>query len=125
MKLLVDAHIGQLIIGLLERLGHDIMRASSFPPKTSDEEILNVAARESRVVVTSDKDFGELIFRQRQPAAGVILLRISARTEAERLAVFERFWPRIEPVVAGHFVVVTSKNVRRSPLPFGPSAGEY
>ena len=45
MKLLVDAHIGRLIIGFLERLGHDVMRASSFPPKTTDEVILRTAAR--------------------------------------------------------------------------------
>jgi predicted nuclease of predicted toxin-antitoxin system len=63
MKLLVDAHIGRLIIAFLEGLGHDVLRASSFPPKTSDLAILRAAAAQGRIVMSSDKDFGELVFR--------------------------------------------------------------
>jgi predicted nuclease of predicted toxin-antitoxin system len=117
MKLLVDAHIGRLIVDFLESLGNDVLRASSFPPKTSDEEILRVAARDDRIIMTSDKDFGELVFRQHETAPGVLLLRIDVRTERQRLDVLQKFWSCIEPAAAGHFVVVTSKTVRRSPLP--------
>ena len=67
--------------------------------------------------MTSDKDFGELVFRQREPAAGVILLRIDVKTERQRLAILQKFWSRIESAALGYFVVVTSKTVRRSPLP--------
>lgn len=121
MKLLADAHIGKLIVNFFEKLGHDVMQAASFPPKTADEEILRIAVEQRRVVVTSDKDFGELVYRLGKPAAGIILLRINVQTEQERLQVIERFWNRIEPVVLGFFVVVTEKTVRRSPLP-EPSA---
>jgi predicted nuclease of predicted toxin-antitoxin system len=120
VKFLVDAHIGNLIIEFLEHANHDVLRASSFPPKTSDARILQIAAAEGRVVMTSDKDFGELVFRLQQPTFGVVLLRIDVPHEADRLAVLEHFWPAIESAVPGHFVVVTSKMVRKSPLPRAP-----
>lgn len=104
MKLLADANVGRLIVEMLEKLGHDVLQASSFPPGTPDDQILRRAAQEGRVVITSDKDFGDLIFRAREAAIGVILLRIDVAREAERCAVLERFWSRIEPAVADHFV---------------------
>lgn len=63
MKFLADANIGRLICDFLEARGHDVLRASSFPPGTPDHEILRVAVADGRVVLTSDKDFGELVFR--------------------------------------------------------------
>jgi predicted nuclease of predicted toxin-antitoxin system len=117
MKLLLDAHISRRIIAILEARGHDLLRASTFALRTSDESILRRAAAEDRIVVTSDKDFGELVFRVKQRSAGVILLRIDVASEQERAAVVEKFWPQIEAAVPGHFVVVTSRTVRRSPLP--------
>jgi hypothetical protein len=53
----------------------------------------------------------------------VILLRLRAASEADRLAVFERHWPVVKEAAPGHFVVVTNRTVRRSPLPglAGPS----
>jgi predicted nuclease of predicted toxin-antitoxin system len=120
VKFLVDAHIGNLIIEFREQANHDVFRASRFPPKTSDALILQTAAAEGRVVMTSDKDFGELVFRLQQPAYGVILLRIDVPHEADRLAVLQHFWAAIEPAVPGQFVVVTSKMVRKSPLPRTP-----
>ena len=117
MKLLVDAHIGRLISNWLEAQGHDVMRATALPPSTSDEEILRLAAVQERILVTADKDFGELVFRTGAPAPGVILLRIDVASEAERLAVLQRLWPRIEPAASGHFLVITRHRVRRSPLP--------
>ena len=68
MKFLADAHIGQLIIQIIERRGHDVLRATSFAPQTADSELLRIAANENRVVITSDRDFGELVFaRESQP----------------------------------------------------------
>lgn len=73
--------------------------------------------------MTSDKDFGGLVFRHGLEAIAVVLLRIDAPSEAERLAVIERFWPRIEPVIVGHFVTVTARSVRKTPLPRGRGCG--
>jgi predicted nuclease of predicted toxin-antitoxin system len=120
MKLLVDAHVSKIIIEMLVKRGHDVLKASSFPPKTPDAVLLAAAADQDRVVMTSDKDFGEMVFRQKKPAAGVVLLRIDVKHEADRLAVVERFWSQIEAAAPKHFVVVTSRTVGRTPLPPSP-----
>ena len=117
MKRLLDAHIGRLITDWLADQGHDLLRAASLPPRTPDEEILAIAAAQARIVMTSDKDFGELVFRLGRPSAGVILLRIDVPTERERFEVVKRYWSTIEAAAPAHFVVVTRRGVRRSPLP--------
>ena len=117
MKFLADAHIGGLICRLIESHGHDVLKATSLPPKTSDSELLRIAATDNRIVITSDKDFGELVFRAGNAAAGIILLRIDVRQETERAAVIQYFWPQIELAALGHFVMVTAKTIRRTPLP--------
>jgi predicted nuclease of predicted toxin-antitoxin system len=117
MRILADAHIGWLIVRHLESLGHDVLRAATLPPSTSDAEVLKRAVGEGRVILTSDKDFGELVFRLGLRAVGVVLLRIDVATETERLSVVQTFWPDIEQAVAGHFVTVTARRVRRIPLP--------
>jgi len=117
MKLLLDAHIGRLITDWLADQGHDLLRTATLPPRTPDEEILRIAAAQSRIVMTADKDFGELVFRFGQPAAGVILLRIAVPSERARFEVVKRYWSTIEAAAPAHFVVVTRRGVRRSPLP--------
>src|SRR4051794_40700551 len=109
MNFLPGAHIGRLITDWLVSEGHDVLRAANLPPRTSDEEILRIAAAQSRIVMTSDKDFGELVFRLGQQSAGVILLRIDVPTEQERFQIVKRFWPAIEGAAPDHFVVVTSR----------------
>jgi len=51
----------------------------------TDADILRLATHENRVVLTADKDFGELVYRQKIPAVGVILLRFRAPTYSSRI----------------------------------------
>ena len=116
MKFLANAHISRAILAFLQQAGHDCVHAELIGPGLADEALLNMAVAQQRVILTADKDFGELVFRRRIPAVGVILLRLRAPSEADRLALFQRHWPSIERAVVGHFVVATNRRVRRSPL---------
>jgi predicted nuclease of predicted toxin-antitoxin system len=117
MRLLADAHIGRAMTAFLLGLGHDVLHAATLPPKLSDSDILRRAADDARIVLTADKDFGELCFLRVLPCSGVVLLRLTATSETDRLRIFQQFWPAIEQSVVGHFLVVTDKSVRRCPLP--------
>lgn len=101
----------------LRRAGHDVVWALELPPATDDDVILALAETDGRALVTSDRDFGELVFRQRRASAGVLLLRYRARTPDELLAVFSAQWPSIEPRLAGAFVVAHANRLRVRPLP--------
>jgi predicted nuclease of predicted toxin-antitoxin system len=121
MKLLADAHISRAMVDCLVRLGHDVLHAAAIAPRMSDSAILRRAATDGRIVLTADKDLGELCFRRLIASAGVVLLRLRAPSEAARLETFKRMWPLVEPNAIGHFHVVTDSTVRRVPL---PAAGE-
>ena len=75
MLLLVDESAGKKLALLLISAGHDVVFVGDVMPSVSDEEVLVKAASESRILISDDKDFGELVVRQRKPATGVILLR--------------------------------------------------
>ena len=49
----------------LTDLGHDVLSAREIDPRATDEALLALANRERRVLITEDKDFGELIFVRR------------------------------------------------------------
>jgi predicted nuclease of predicted toxin-antitoxin system len=75
MKFLLDQSAERRIAPFLRNLGHDVkVVAVDFPPGILDHEVLTHAYEEQRVVITNDKgDFGELIFKDFHPHAGVIL----------------------------------------------------
>lgn len=76
MRFLVDASSPARFIAHLQSLGHDVTRiASDYPAGISDTEVLTVAFRERRILITNDRDFGDLVFRQNLPQAGVIFFR--------------------------------------------------
>jgi predicted nuclease of predicted toxin-antitoxin system len=54
--------------------GHDVVWASDWPKDPGDKEILSRAYKERRVLITLDKDFGELAIVQNQPNCGIIRL---------------------------------------------------
>jgi predicted nuclease of predicted toxin-antitoxin system len=117
MKLLADAHVSRLMLDFLPAEGHDCVHAEELKAGMADEEILSIAAGQGRVLLTADKDFGDLVFRQGLPAVGVILLRLRAISEAERFELFRKHWPTAAASAEAFFVVVSNRQVRRTPLP--------
>jgi len=63
MVFLVDANLGRKFTRLLNNAGYEAAFINDILKNASDEEILAVAERQKQVIITSDKDFGELIFK--------------------------------------------------------------
>ena len=85
MKFLFDVGVGRVAERWLEATGHDVKSVRALDPSMPDTDILAIAAREGRMVVTMDKDFGELVYRSGELHAGVLLLRMDdAGGEAKR-----------------------------------------
>jgi predicted nuclease of predicted toxin-antitoxin system len=117
MKILANAHISRAIFGFLTSLGHDCVHTELVSPGMPDDDLLQLAVGQRRIILTADKDFGDLVYRRGLPAVGIILLRLRAATEAERLKLVQVHWAAVERTAEGYFVVVTNRRVRRSPLP--------
>jgi len=117
MRLLADANIEAAIVHWLQAEGHDVLWAVDFPPSYPDAALLGIARKESRILLTHDRDFGELIFRNRLTSEGVILLRFDAVLQAERLARFQFHWATVRERAPRHFLVVSDFKLRIRPLP--------
>jgi predicted nuclease of predicted toxin-antitoxin system len=117
MKLLANENCPRLIVDALTAAGHDVLWVRTAAPGLADPDVLARAVAEARVLVTFDKDFGELAFRAGLPATcGVILLRISLADPAAAAALVvatlasRTDWP-------GHFSVVSDRRIRMRLLP--------
>ncbi len=86
-------------------------------PGATDRQVLDRAVTESRLLVTFDKDFGELVFRQGLAApSGVILFRVDIRSP-EAIARFVAAALASSMDWAGHFATVEADRIRMVPLP--------
>lgn len=85
--------------------------------RASDTTLLTRAYHENRIVLTEDKDFGELVYRLRQPAHGIILLRFDPRNGHLKDRRVLQFLQDYSDRLIGSFVIVEIDKVRLRPLP--------
>lgn len=72
----------------------------------------STAQREGRIILTADKDFGDLVFRDRLTTHGVVLLGLGDTLLADRVARLEQAWASVEAHPIGKFNVITPSKVR-------------
>lgn len=73
MKFLLDVCVSSRSLeAFLTAAGHDVASAVSINPRASDQQLLELALREGRVLVTEDKDFGELVFIRQLPHGPIV-----------------------------------------------------
>lgn len=113
MRILLDENVDIRIKGELVAQGHDVTAiVEDYTRALTDQEVLYVAVREDRLLITNDRDFGELIVRNQSEHRGVIYLRLSTADFTSLLA-------RITAVLATlkasqqDFLTVTDQRIRR------------
>jgi predicted nuclease of predicted toxin-antitoxin system len=79
MNFVADESCAGPVIRALREAGHDVVAIAEVAKGASDEEVLNRALNEKRVVITEDRDFGELVYARGRPSTGVILVRFHSR----------------------------------------------
>ena len=117
MRILANENFPGDAVSALEAQGHDVVWIRVDAPGSSDTVILARAQKEMRVLITFDKDFGELAFRSRLPAtSGVILFRIAMPSSAHITRVVTAALEARDDWF-GHFSVVEDDRIRMTPLP--------
>jgi predicted nuclease of predicted toxin-antitoxin system len=76
VNLVADEGVDRPVVEHLRQDGHDVVYVAELSPGVADEEVLQQANARSAVLLTADKDFGELVFRQGLVHSGVVLLRL-------------------------------------------------
>ena len=84
MRILANENFPLDAVVSLRHDGHDVWWVRTEAPGISDVEVLDLARRDNRLIVTFDKDFGELAFHAHLPlAGGIILFRLRAASAAQ------------------------------------------
>jgi hypothetical protein len=118
MRFLADENVPGHIVEALRSAGHDVGWVRLDAPGSRDRDVLDRSLRECRILLTFDKDFGELAARQALPPdAGIILLRVQPRRPGSEgsnpasIIAARDDW-------GGHFSVIEAGRVRMRTLPF-------
>lgn len=120
MKLLLDTCVCGGAKAELQAAGHDVVWTGDLAQDPGDEVILAQAHLEQRVLITLDKDFGELAIRRRLPHCGIVrLVNLSARQQgAVCQQVLERYG---DELTRGAIITVEAGRVRVRPPDEGTS----
>jgi predicted nuclease of predicted toxin-antitoxin system len=109
VRWLADECVAAPLVMRLREAGHDVLYVAEMAAGAGDQDIIALAQSEDRLLLTEDKDFGDLVFRWARPIPGVVLVRIAperAALRADRLAAAvarygERLFGRYTVVEAG------------------------
>jgi predicted nuclease of predicted toxin-antitoxin system len=112
-KYLANENFPAETVRFLREKGDDVVYAAEIMIGASDEVILQTAVEQDRVVLTFDRDFGELAFHQRRPSApGVVLFRLGQISPDQMLS-FLRIFFESQPKLRGFFTVASPGHFRQ------------
>jgi len=112
MKFLVDECVGPTVAKWLKQKNYDVISIYDDCSGVDDEFVLQKAFLENRILITCDKDFGEMIFKSNMQHCGVVLLRLVAEKPKNKIRVLESILENYPQELFGNYVVATEKTVR-------------
>lgn len=96
MKLLADEDVDGPIVYRLREDGHEVDYVAEIQPGILDEDLLTHANRNQALLLTADKDFGDLVFRQGKLSSGVLLMRLAGLAPLKKPRLFPTRFRRME-----------------------------
>ena len=119
MKFLADECCDAGLVADLRRDGHDVIYVLEKNTGATDDEVLLDAYNEGRILLTEDKDFGELVYRLKKPSRGIILIRIDPKNRYRKWGRMKKLIESYETRLPGHFTVIDMEKFRFRTLLFG------
>lgn len=112
LKFLADESLESRIVLFLRDKGYDILAISEVTPSIKDTEVLKIARNENRVIITNDKDFGDLVFFNHLKHTGIILCRFKTERIQYKIDAITKLLKYHKNKLVGNFVVVDETEVR-------------
>jgi predicted nuclease of predicted toxin-antitoxin system len=116
VRLLLDECCDPHLVAELRAAGHDVHHVLEANPGVDDEAVLALTLAQDRILVTEDKDFGELAIRYGRPVPGLILLRFTTDSRHRKAGALLALLAGHGEQLAGRFAVVEESGVRLRPL---------
>lgn len=112
MRFLVDECAGPAVAEWLRGQGHEVFSVFDEAKGITDIEVLDKAVAGEWVLITNDKDFGEMIFRERREHCGIVFLRLDDERSANKIEVLRHLLGSYSEKMPDRFVTVTETKVR-------------
>jgi predicted nuclease of predicted toxin-antitoxin system len=112
VRFIVDENGGLVVPNWLRSQGYEVFSVYESARGIDDEEVIQKAFDENWILISSDKDFGNMVFRELRPHRGVILLRLENENSANKIAFLQRLFAEYLEQLSDNFIVVTEKLVR-------------
>ena len=112
MKFLADESLDYPLVELLRKNGYEVVYAAEFMSASDDETILHTANENASILITKDKDFGEMVVRFRKKTFGLILIRIAALNTVEKCNFVLRVIDQYQNELPHSFIIVQEDKIR-------------
>jgi predicted nuclease of predicted toxin-antitoxin system len=112
IKFIADVNVEKGIVDFLLQNGYDVKWIPDYDCEITDDQLLKIAKKENRILITNDKDFGELVFLQKKHSAGLILIRVKEQKTSIKLKLFKKLLMNYSEKILNHFVVITETKFR-------------
>jgi len=116
IKFLADVNIEKPLVDFLSKQGYDIKWIPDYDCEMPDEDLIQLANREKRILITNDKDFGDLIFLQKRMSAGTILFRVKGQNSQDKIKLMKKLLMGYKDKLLNHYIVITKLKIRIIPL---------
>jgi predicted nuclease of predicted toxin-antitoxin system len=112
MRFLIDESVSKDVTDYLRSVGHDVLSIAEADKGAIDENILARAVTERRILITNDKDFGDIVFRSGQAHHGVLLLRLKDESGPNQAQTLSALLGQYSDYITGQFAVVKEDSLR-------------
>lgn len=114
MNFLANESCAGPVVRALRGAGHDVAAIAEVARGATDEQVLERALKEKRVLITEDLDFGRLVYARGRSTAGVLLVRFKSRARSAKTATVMDAVAKLGARLQGAFAVVEPGRVRLS-----------
>ena len=112
LKFLIDENLGFFLAKWLQDEGYDAKAIILTMGSATDDQVLKQAYRESRILITSDKDFGEMVFARKLEHCGIILLRLQIESKQHKINVLNNLLKNHINELSCNYVVASDSQIR-------------
>jgi predicted nuclease of predicted toxin-antitoxin system len=112
LRFIVDENAGVIVARWLRIQGYEVFSVYEEARGIDDDRVIQKAFDENRILITSDKDFGEKVYREQRSHRGIILLRLENERSTNKIDVLQKLLAEYPEQLSDNFIVVTEKLVR-------------
>ena len=113
MNFLADESIDRQIVVLLRKNGYYVDYVAEMDPGINDKEVLKIARKKRQILLTADKDFGELVYRQKLNTSSIILVRLAGIISEDKAIIVNNAIKKHHSAInKSSFTVISTNSIR-------------